>query len=118
MEDGEDGRFIGYLPGYGVLGPEKILAFLRAAYDAPTISRCLAVELALKAIDSGESIEELFGPESSSCYSLSVAPLVSGEYWVRFSCVVSPDSGDGGEWKVSFAGDAVRAIDTLGHWII
>jgi len=118
MEEGEDGTSFGYVPGCTLLGREKIIAFLRAAHDAPSLSRCLAVTLALEGIESGESIEELFGPGSTSCYSLSVAPLPSGEYRVRFSCVVSPDSGDGGEWMVSFAGDAVRAIEILDQWII
>lgn len=102
------------------LSDEQLIAFLRAA----NTGRPHSVGLAIRALDAGSSLEDLFRfevPPEWKQYrmttELKVQPIADHTYKITFGHH-GPQYGDGGEWEVEYTPDGnVKRLVPQTYWI-
>lgn len=100
----------------GLLGDERVAAFLRRCGDTET--HILACKLFRDELAAGHDLDTIFYTGKVCGYHFSAKTLASGMTEISFGCVTSGGLGDGGTWVVAFGGDGgVQQITSESCWI-
>lgn len=97
-----------------VLSDERLIAFFRAAGKVDAVT---ALTLINEQLDEGQSLDEIFFTEWREGYELSAVRIGDSTFKIAFGCHAGPLAGDGGEWRVAFVGNDVRALLGGTYWI-
>lgn len=99
----------------GVLGEDRLLAFLRAI---PPDRANMPVRDFLAAVDGGRAPDGLLFTGNRFGYVLSVSEAASGHYVIEFGYQAHFETGLGEKWEVRFSHDGrVLGLELTGGWI-
>jgi hypothetical protein len=79
--------------------------------------RLICTSIINKELDKGNSLDTIFYTGDKFGYHLSVKAISDSLLEISFGCVAGPMAGDGGLWKVLYAGDKVVSVKYVSGWI-
>jgi hypothetical protein len=97
-----------------MISDARLTAFLKAIRSPREV---LAAKLINDDLDKGERLDDIFYTGDEYGYLLSVTRESESRFEISFGCAAGSLAGDGGEWQVSFDGDAVQSVSGGGFWI-